>query len=118
MSEFLHKRIIVYQDDILLMSESYEEHIELLKKVLSTLMRAGIKVKVSKCEFFKKRIAFLGHEISTEGIQKAPEFINKIKEYPKPSNVTEMRQFLGLANFQRKFIENFSRSRFESMVHG
>ena len=68
LSEFLHKRIIVYQDDILLMSESYEEHIELLKKVLSTLMRAGIKVKVSKCEFFKKRVSFLGHEISTEGI--------------------------------------------------
>ena len=65
-------------------------------------------MKVSKCEFFKQQVTFLGHIISNSGIQKSPEFIEKIANYPKPSTVTELRQFLGLANFQRKFIDQFS----------
>ena len=108
LSEFKNRRVIVYLDDILILSESFEEHVSLVEKVLRTLMVNGIKIKVDKCEFFKQEVTFLGHIISKSGIKKSPEFINKIVNYPKPSNVTELRQFLGLANFQRKFIDKFS----------
>ena len=108
LTEFKSKRVIVYQDDILIMSEDFQDHINLVERVLTTLMKNGVKIKLSKCEFFKQKVTFLGHLISSEGIQKSPEFIDKILNYPKPKTVTELRQFLGLANFQRKFIGNFS----------
>ena len=60
LSEFRNKRIIVYLDDILIMSESFEEHMQLVEKVLGTLMTNGIKIKVNKCEFFKQQVTFLG----------------------------------------------------------
>ena len=100
--------MIIYQDDILIMSSSFDEHLELVEKVLHTLLNNGIKIQVSKCEFFKTEVTFLGHIISRKGIKKSPAFINKISEYPKPVTVTQLRQFLGLANFQRKFIDKFS----------
>ena len=73
-----------------------------------TLQVNGIKIKVSKCELFKAEVSFLGHIISKTGIKKSPEYIQKIRDYPKPTNVTELRQFLGLVNFQCKFIEQCS----------
>ena len=108
LSELMNKRIIVYLDDILIMSESFEEHLQLVERVLTTLLVNGIKAKVNKCEFFKSEVTFLGHLISNKGIKKSPDFVEKILNYPKPSTVTQLRQFLGLANFQRKFIEQFS----------
>jgi hypothetical protein len=86
------------------MSKSFKEHLILVEKVLTTLMQNGIKIKVNKCEFFVERVSFLGHLISKDGIQKSPEYIEKILNFPKPTNVTQLRQFLGLVNFQRKFI--------------
>ena len=108
LSDYCFKNIIVYIDDILIMTETFEEHINLVSKVLATLMNNGIKVKINKCELFKQQVSFLGHIISNRGIQKAPEYIEKVKNYPKPTTVTELRQFLGLVNFQRKFIDNCS----------
>ena len=71
-------------------------------------MEAGIKVNVKKCNFFAPKVTFLGHEIDKGGIKKSQEYIEKVENYPKPKNVTEMRQFLGLANFQRKFVPQFA----------
>jgi hypothetical protein len=90
------------------MTESFEEHLLLVEKVLTTLKRNGIKIKVSKCQFFHESVTFLGHVIGRDGIRKSPEYMDKILKYPKPQTVTELRQFLGLVNFQRKFIENCS----------
>ena len=108
LAEFGLNKVIVYIDDILILGKDFEEHLELVRKVLTTLAMHGIKVKVSKCEFFKQKVTFLGHEISKDGIQKSPEFIEKVKNYPKPTNKTQLRQFLGIAGFQRKFIHQFS----------
>ena len=108
LSDYCFKNIIVYIDDILIMTETFEQHIDLVSKVLTTLMNNGIKVKINKCELFKKEVSFLGHIISNKGIQKAPEYIEKIQQYPKPTTVTELRQFLGLVNFQHKFVDNCS----------
>ena len=98
------KNIIIYIDDILIMAETFEEHLLLLGKVMNTLAKHNIKIKVSKCEFFKSSIKFLGHVLSTNGIKKAPEYVEKVRSFQKPSTITELRKFLGLINFQRKFI--------------
>ena len=108
LSEFCFKNIIIYIDDILIMTKTFEEHLTLVEKVLTTLMKNGIKIKVNKCEFFKEKLTFLGHIISTQGIEKSPEYIEKVQNFPKPTNVTQLRQFLGLVNFQRKFIDQCS----------
>ena len=108
LAEFGFKNIIVYIDDILIMSETFEEHMMLTRKVLQTLRNNGIQLKASKCEFFKQEIEFLGHVICGKGICKSPAFIEKIKDYPKPNTIIELRQFLGLANFQGRFVQNLA----------
>ena len=98
----------MYIDDIIIMTKTFEGHFKLVEKVLSALMRHGIKIKVNKCEFFQNKVTFLGDVIGTEGNEKSPEYIEKIKNFPKPANVTQLRQFFGLVNFQRKCIQNYS----------
>ena len=71
-------------------------------------MHSGITFKVDKCEFAKSEVSFLGHLVSKEGIKKSPEFIDKINNFPRPSTVTQLRRFLGLANFQSKFVDRFA----------
>ena len=108
MSPLLHNNIIIYIDDILVMSESFEEHVELVSKVLSLLANYQIKVKVSKCDWFKDEVRFLGHIINRKGIRKSPEFVDKVMKVEKPRTVKQLRKFVGLINFQRKFIKNCS----------
>ena len=90
------------------MTDTFEEHISLLKKVLTTLLNSGIKIKASKCEFFCQEVKFLGHVIGVDGIKKSPDYMMKIQNYPRSTNTTELRQFLGLVNFHCKFIPNCS----------
>jgi len=108
LSDFPSKNVIIYIDDILVMTQTFEEHLTLVRKILTTLRNNGIKIKTSKCEFFKSEVTFLGHIIGIEGMKKSPEYIDKVLDYPKPTNVTELRQFLGLVNFQGKFVQNLS----------
>uniref|UniRef100_A0A6A7FN12 RNA-directed DNA polymerase n=1 Tax=Hirondellea gigas TaxID=1518452 RepID=A0A6A7FN12_9CRUS len=108
LSPHITSNIIIYIDDILIMTETYEEHLSLVSKVLQTLSTNGIKIKVKKCEFFQSQVNFLGHVISKQGITKSPDFIQKVQDYPRPTNITQLRQFLGLVNFQRKFVQNCS----------
>ena len=108
LSEFCFKDVVIYIDDILIMGRTFQEHIMLVEKVLACLMLNGIKIKVSKCEFFMEQVSFLGHLLSRSGIKKAPEFVEKIRNFPKPHTVTQLRQFLGLVNFQRKFVARCS----------
>ena len=108
LSPLLHNNIIIYIDDILVMSETFEEHAELVGKVLSLLASYRIKVKVSKCEWFREEVVFLGHVISSKGIRKSPEFVEKVMKVEKPETVKQLRKFVGLINFQRKFIKDCS----------
>lgn len=108
LSSVSSNKVIIYIDDILILSSTFGEHLDLVQKVLRTLAKYNIKVKISKCQFFKENVQFLGHNISNEGIQKSEEYIEKIKDFPKPTTITQLRQFLGLINFQRKFIPHCS----------
>ena len=108
LSRFPKKNVIVYFDDILIMEDSFEAHLELVTRVLYTLARHGMKVKPSKCQWFAKEVDFLGHTISSSGLRKQSSYIEKVDEFPLPQTVRELQQFLGLVNFQRKFIKDIS----------
>lgn len=108
LAEFCFHNVLIYIDDILILSESFDEHLILVEKVLTTLANYGIKIKVEKCQFFREQVEFLGHIVSRDGIRKSPDFIQKISQYPRPQTITQLRQFLGLVNFQRKFINKCS----------
>ena len=101
-------KVIAYIDDILILGSSFEEHVELVAKVLKTLETYGIKIKPSKCEWFRGDVEFLGHNVSSSGVQKTGEYVEKVRNYPRPGTVGELREFLGLINFQRKFIPHCS----------
>ena len=95
---------IIYLDDIIIHARTPEEHLERLEAVFERLKKAGLKLKPSKCTFFKDRIAYLGHIVSKQGIEADPKKIEAIRNWPQPKTVTEVRSFLGFTNYYRKFM--------------
>ena len=108
-SPYLDKFVIVFINDILVYSGSLEEHAEHLRTVLQILKERQLYAKFSKCQFWLDKVAFLGHVISTEGISVDPHKIEAIVNWKPPTNVFEVRSFLGLAGYYRKFVEGFSK---------
>ncbi|XP_071674326.1 uncharacterized protein [Lolium perenne] len=106
--KYLNKFVVVFIDDILIYSKSEEEHAEHLQIVLGTLRDHKLYAKFSKCEFWLKEVGFLGHVISAGGVSVDPSKIQSIMEKKAPTNQTEVRAFLGLAGYYRKFVEGFS----------
>jgi len=109
LSDLIGKSALIYIDDILVMSRTAEAHIPALREVLARFRTHNFKVKLSKCKFFQTQVKFLGHILSADGIRADPGKINTLHEWEFPKNGTGMLQFLGLANYFRKFIPNFSR---------
>ena len=107
--QFLDRFVVVFIDDILVYSKSYSEHEVHLRLVLQILQERKLYAKFSKCEFWLSQIKFLGHVISNEGVMVDPAKVEAVFEWPRPTNPTEIRSFLGLAGYYRKFIEGFSR---------
>ncbi|GJU94736.1 putative reverse transcriptase domain-containing protein [Tanacetum coccineum] len=103
--EFLDKFVIVFIDDILVFSKSKEEHEEHLRTVLQILRQEKLYAKFSKCEFWLSKVAFLGHIVSAEGITMDPAKVEAITKWPRPTSVTEVRSFLGLAGYYRRFVD-------------
>ena len=99
--------VLVYIDDIIVFGRTFEEHLKHLELVLAKVEEANLKISPSKCRLFQKSIKFLGHIISQEGIQTDPAKIEAVTKYPVPKNVKEVRAFLGLTGFYRKFIPGF-----------
>ncbi|GJT37976.1 putative reverse transcriptase domain-containing protein [Tanacetum coccineum] len=106
---YLDKFVIVFIDDILIYSKSKQEHKEHLKIILELLKKEELYAKFSKCEFWIPKVQFLGHVIDSEGIHVDPAKIESIKDWTSPKSPTEIRQFLGLAGYYRRFIEGFSK---------
>nr|GFB34986.1 putative reverse transcriptase domain-containing protein [Tanacetum cinerariifolium] len=105
---YLDKFVIVFIDDILIYSKDNEEHKEHLKTILELLKREQLYVKFSKCDFWLESVQFLGHVIDSEGVHIDPAKIAAIKNWAMPTTPTEVRQFLGLAGYYRRFIDEFS----------
>src|SRR5215469_487985 len=108
LSKFPSANVTVFIDDILIVNENQADHLKLVEEVLKTLILAGVKVKYSKCQWFMKEVEFLGHIVSESGIRKSEEFVEKVRTFPRPRTVRDLRGFLGLVNFQRKFMKDCS----------
>ncbi|CAH9077225.1 unnamed protein product [Cuscuta europaea] len=100
---------IVFIDDILVYTKTPKEHEEHLRIALQTLRENQLYAKLSKCEFWMDRIAFLGHIITQEGVSVDPSKIEAVVDWPTPTTVTEVRRFLGLAGYYRRFVKDFSK---------
>ena len=100
---------IVYLDDIIIFSDTKEEHLKGLEAVFQKLCAAGLKLKPSKCFFFREEIEYLGHVVSGKGISTNPKKIEAVSKWPTPRTVYDVRSFLGFVGYYRRFIKNFSR---------
>ena len=99
---------IIYLDDIVIFSKDLASHLKRLEAVSWKLEEAGLKLKPSKCELFQRQLAYLGHVISTEGVATDENKIEAIKNWPAPTNVTEVRSFLGFMGYYSRFIPKFA----------
>lgn len=104
---FLRKFVIVFLDDILVYSASWEEHLQHLKLVLEKLKEAQFFAKLSKCSFGQTSIQYLGHIISDQGVATDPDKTLVMEQWPIPTTITELRGFLGLTGYYRKFVKNY-----------
>ena len=106
---YLDHFVVVFVDDILIYSKSREEHGHHLHMALQTLRENQLYAKLEKCDFWLQEIQFLGHMVSQEGISVDPTKVEAVTKWERPKNVFEVRSFLGLAGYYRRFVENFSR---------
>ena len=99
---------ICYVDDILIFSPTWEKHLDNLRAVFERLRAARLFVKPTKCSFGACRLQYLGHEIAEDGLRPAPKHVKAVQDFPTPRTKTALKSFLGLASFNRLFIENFA----------
>ena len=105
--EYLDRFVVVFIDDILIFSKSMEEHEEHLRIVFQILREKKLYAKFKKCEFWLDQVVFLGHVISKAGIYVDPSKVEPVVDWARPTNVSEIRSFLGLAGYYRRFMEAF-----------
>ena len=97
-----------YLDDILIYSPDVETHLKHLELIFQRLREVDLKLKMEKCSFLNKHIQYLGHIVSGDGIKPVPEKLSSIQQMPRPYTLKEVKQFLGLAGYYRKFIPRFA----------
>lgn len=108
LSGLLWNTCLVYIDDVIVFSETISDHVKRLEEVLKRFEDSGLKLKAQKCSFGKTEVAFLGHKISATGISPDTDKVKSIHNFPEPSNVSELRSFLGLISYYRKFVKDFA----------
>ena len=99
---------LVYLDDIIVIGKTFEDHLMNLREVFKHLKEAGLKLKRNKCDLCMEQVKFLGHIVSAEGVQIDPEKTEKVAQWPQPFSKREVQQFLGLANYYRRFVKDFA----------
>jgi hypothetical protein len=105
---YLDRFVVVFINDILVFSKSEDEHAEHLRIVLRTLQEKKLYAKLSKCEFWLKEVSFLGHVVSSGDIAVDPQKVDAVFQWGTPESVIEIRSFLGLVGYYRRFIEGFT----------
>ena len=106
--EDLHEKLLVYLDDIVIHSKTFEEHVQRLELVLSRLAKYGLRVEPAKCHLFRPQVKFLGHVISKHGIATDPDLVSTVRDWPVPKDAKELRSFLGTAGYYRRYVKNFT----------
>ena len=104
-----YKICLIYLDDILVYSRTFEDHLCHLRQVFDRLRHANLRLKPSKCNFACPQVKYLGHVVSPEGIAPDDDKISAVRDFPRPHNVKTVRSFLGLANYYRRFIKDFAK---------
>ena len=99
---------LIYLDDIIIFSATFEEHIQRLQAVFERLQEHNLKLKPSKCELFRSQVLYLGHVVSRDGIHTDPSKIAAVKEWPAPKNTRDVRKFLGFTGYYRRFVKGFA----------
>ena len=99
---------LVYIDDLIIFSRTFDEHLLHLEQVFKRLREANLRLKPSKCHFVKPKVEYLGHVVSAEGLKPNPAKIRAVQEFPVPTNATGVKAFLGLCNYYRRFIKGFA----------
>jgi transposase InsO family protein len=102
------KTLLLYLDDIIVISPDFATHISRLEEVLARLRKAGLKLKPSKCELFQDKVNYLGHVVSSQGIATDPKKVEAVKEWSMPKNLKELQAFLGLAGYYRQYIQDYA----------
>ena len=100
--------VLLYLDDVIVYSKSYQEHLTHLSDVFQVLIQHGLKVKPSKCHLLKPQVHYLGHVVSAEGVQPDPAKVEVVKNWPIPRTVKDIRSFLGFSGYYRRFIPHFA----------
>ena len=109
LKDLLNKNVVLYMDDLLVYASSLEELKRILQQIFDRLQKANLTLSVAKCQFLMKEVKYLGHILTTTGIKPNPEKVSIIKDYPRPKNVKNVRQFLGLTQFYRRFMKDYSK---------
>jgi RNase H-like domain found in reverse transcriptase/Reverse transcriptase (RNA-dependent DNA polymerase) len=109
LKEYLYRFCFVYMDDIVIFSKSLHDHIIHIKMIFQKLRNVNLKIQLDKSEFLCKEVAFLGHLITPEGIKPNPSKIDAIQKYPIPRTIKEIKSFMGLVGYYRRFISNFAK---------
>ena len=103
------KKCLVYLDDVIVHSRSFEEHLQNLHEVFERLNKFGLKLKPVKCHLFKRRLAYLGHVVSEKGVETDPEKTEALRSWPTPKDPKELMTYLGFVGYYRRFVPNFSK---------
>uniref|UniRef100_A0ABD2WX54 RNA-directed DNA polymerase n=1 Tax=Trichogramma kaykai TaxID=54128 RepID=A0ABD2WX54_9HYME len=100
--------LFLYLDDCVIFAKSEEEHFDKLKRFFQRTREVNLKLQPEKCKFFENEVVYLGHVLNSEGVQCDPKKLEAVKNFPTPKNVKNIRQFLGLCGYYRRFIKNFA----------